>query len=638
MSDTPSRLFRLLHLEDSPTDARYIHDRLDAEGLRPEVVLVDSRDALHAALSERFDLVLCDYNLPGFDGLSALKLIRERQPEVPVIVVSGSIDEEEAVKCLHLGATDYLLKQRMERFVPAVRRALQEARDQKRRRTNESLLRLAGRFARLGGWAVDLPAADMELSDEVCALHGLPPGSRPPLGDFTAAYTKDSRLVVEDAFNRCIRDGTAFDLEAQLVTAAGQPVSVRLIGEAVRDPRGAVTRVHGALQDITERKAMDARLLRIQRLESIGTLAGGIAHDLNNVLAPIVMGVDLLKQGALDPEANRVLKNIEKSARRGTDLVKQVLSFARGVEGARVAVHLGHVIAEVVSIATNSFPKNIEIITDVPSHLPLVTGDPTQLSQVLLNLCVNARDALPRGGQLVLSATSVAVDGPYAATQHAVPVGHYVKVCVTDTGEGIPKHQLERIFDPFFTTKEQGKGTGLGLATSLGIVRSHGGYLNVTSEPGVGSRFEVFLPATGEVRPTQSSASTPPFLPQGSGELVLVVDDETAVTGVTRDTLERNGYRVITAQDGSEAVGLYALHRNDISVVLTDLMMPVMDGSTLITALKRITPSVRIIAASGLDAGDQMAKATRLGVRHFLAKPYTAETLLVTLQQTLEKA
>lgn len=636
MNPPPSTL-RLLHLEDSPVDARYIHDRLEAEGLTPEVSLVDNRESLLHALTGRYDLVLCDYNLPGFDGLSALKLIRERLPDTPVIVVSGSIDEEEAVKCLHLGATDYILKQRMERFVPAVRRALQEALELKRRRTNESLLRLAGRFARLGGWAIDHPFERFELSDEACELHALPPGSRPMIDEVMKAYTIESRPIVEDALHRCVRDGTAFDLEAQLVTGGNRSVAVRLIGEAARDVVGTVIRVHGAIQDITERKAMDARLLRIQRLESIGTLAGGIAHDLNNVLAPIVMGVDLLKQGALDPEGGRILKNIEKSARRGTDLVKQVLSFARGVEGARVAVHVGHVISEVTHMAGNSFPKNIELVTDVPPLLPLVVGDPTQLSQVLLNLCVNARDALPKGGRIVLGARAVTIDGPYAATQHAVPVGRYVILSVTDTGEGIPKSHIERIFDPFFTTKAQGKGTGLGLATSLGIVRSHGGYLNVSSEPGHGSRFEVVLPAAGEDVSTAPRGSSPPFLPQGSGELVLVVDDEPTIAGVTRETLERNGYRVITAQDGSEAVGLYALRRQEIAVVLTDLTMPVMDGSTLIAALKRITPEVRIVAASGFGAGEQFAKATRLGVRHLLSKPYTAEKLLVTLHDTLKQ-
>lgn len=636
MNESPVRPFRMLHLEDSSADARYIKDLLESNGLEAETVVVDNRSALLEALSDRFDLALCDYNLPGFDGLSALRLIREKQPDVPVIVVSGSIDDEEAVKCLHLGATDYLLKQRMERFIPAVRRALQEAVDEKRRRTNASLLRLAGTFARLGGWAVDLPARRVELSDEACAIHEIPAGSSPLISEAFAFYTPESRPIIEDAFNRCVKDGTPYDLEVQIVTARGRPVSVRVIAEPVRNARGSVVRVHGALQDITERKAMDARLLRIQRLESIGTLAGGIAHDLNNVLAPIVMGVDLLRQSPIGEDNLRILRNIDHSARRGTELVKQVLSFARGVEGARVPVHVSHVIEEVIGITANTFPKNIEIVTDLADRLPLVVGDATQISQVLLNLCVNARDALPAGGRITLAAWSLVVDGPYAATQHALPMGSYVGFSVTDTGKGIPKDHLDRIFDPFFTTKEQGKGTGLGLATSLGIVRSHGGYINVSSEPDRGTRFEVYIPAHGEGVLNASRDSTPPLLPRGKGELILVVDDEMAIAGVTRDTLERHGYRAVTAEDGSQAIGLYAVHRQEIAAVLTDMMMPVMDGAALISALQRITPSVRIIAASGLDDGNYVAKAARSGVRHFLAKPYSAEKLLVTLRRVLD--
>ncbi len=637
MNAAAPRPLLILHLEDSPADARYIHDLLDSQGVEANIERVDGRQGLIAAMERsRFDLILCDYNLPDFDGLSAVRLIREKLPDTPLIVVSGSIDEEEAVKCLQLGATDYLLKQRMERFVPAVERALRESAEKRRRRMNESLLRLAGSFARLGGWAVDLPPERVELSDGACAIHEIPAGTSLPMADALSFYTSDSRPVIEDAFGKCARDGTPYDLELQILSASGRRLSVRTIGEAVRDDRGEIVRVHGAIQDITERKAMDARLLRSQRLESIGTLAGGIAHDLNNVLAPIVMGLDLLRQGPLEDGMRQIVRNIEKSARRGTNLVKQVLSFARGVEGARVTVHLGHVIKEVAGIARNTFPKNIELAIEIEDPLHLVTGDPTQLNQVLLNLCVNARDALPHGGRITISARDIAVDGQQAATRHAVPPGRYVLLQVEDTGMGIPREHLERIFDPFFTTKEQGKGTGLGLATSLGIVRSHGGHIHVSSESGQGARFEVYLPARDDSAGGDESGSAAPFLPPGRNECVLVVDDEDTIRTVTRQTLERHGYRVMTAEDGSQAIGLYALHRDDIAVVLTDMMMPVMDGATLIAALKRIEPGVRVVAASGLDSGDHATRAVKAGVRHFLPKPYSAETLLITIRDVLD--
>jgi len=347
------------------------------------------------------------------------------------------------------------------------------------------------------------------------------------------------------------------------------------------------------------------------------------------------MGLDLLQQYELPPECAPVVENIRRSARRGTDLVKQVLSFARGVEGVRVAVLLHHLVREVESIVQNTFPKNIQFEADVPRDLWPVTGDPTQLNQVLLNLCVNARDAMPGGGRLSVRARNVELDETYAAMNRGITPGRYVRIELADTGCGIPPEALDRIFEPFYTTKELGKGTGLGLSTALGIVRSHGGTITVASEVGQGTTFVLHLPSPAASVPEAAAPAAVEHLPRGRGELVLLVDDEESVRSITRQTLESFGYRALVAEDGAQAISLYAAHRQDVAVVLTDMMMPVMDGPALIAALHRLDPGLRIIAASGLEANGSSLRGLPAGVHHFLPKPYTAEAMLTALHDLL---
>ena len=424
--------------------------------------------------------------------------------------------------------------------------------------------------------------------------------------------------------------------ELQQIRKDGQKLDVEGHWTLVRDEAGRPKSVLAINTDITERKKLEQQFLRAQRMESIGTLAGGIAHDLNNLLAPISMGVGLMKQFELNPRCLPILEIMERSADRGTNLVKQVLSFARGVEGSRVALEVRHMVREIESIAENTFPKNISFETKVAADLGMVMADPTQLNQVLMNLCVNARDAMPDGGRITLAASNAQIDEQYAVMNQGATPGRYVVIRVTDTGCGMPREIIDRIFEPFFTTKELGKGTGLGLSTVMAIVRSHGGFVNVYSELGKGSVFKVHLPAQSAADAAADPASAPGGqLPRGNGELILVVDDEKPILEITRQTLETFGYKTLTAEDGAQAIGLYALHRNDISVVLTDMMMPVMDGPTLIAALRRISPGVRVIAASGLIANGNTLRAANAGVKHFLAKPYTADAMLNLLKEVI---
>lgn len=416
----------------------------------------------------------------------------------------------------------------------------------------------------------------------------------------------------------------------------GRTLIVQSRWTLVRDTAGAPKSVLVINTDITERYNLEQQLLRSQRMESIGTLAGGIAHDLNNMLAPIVMGVGLLRQITPHEEFAPILQTIESSAKRGADLVKQVLSFARGVDGQRAPLRLHAIVGEVETIILNTFPRNIRCLTRVPEDLPRILGDHTQLHQVLINLCVNARDAMPRGGEITLHAAAVSLDAQYAAMSPEARPGDYVMLAVTDTGEGIPREIIERVFDPFFTTKAVGQGTGLGLSTALGIVRSHGGFLTVYSDPGQGTTFKIYLPVQpGEAidpPPRSPALLSPPF---GQGQLILVVDDDAGVRQVTQRTLEAGQYRVLTATDGVQAIALYADDPRAVDLVLTDMMMPGMDGVALIAAIRRLRPDQRIIAASGLDTPEQSAKARRFGVAHFLTKPFTAEILLRTVHEAL---
>ncbi|HEY5226986.1 MAG TPA: ATP-binding protein, partial [Opitutaceae bacterium] len=392
--------------------------------------------------------------------------------------------------------------------------------------------------------------------------------------------------------------------------------------------------VVAVVRDTTQRKELEARFFRAQRLEAIGSLASGIAHDMNNILAPILMSAPLLRLGLSSEETEQTLDTIETSAQRGSDLVKQLLTFGRGVEGARRVVKAELLVRELTSIAQQTFPKSIEVRGESQKGLWPVIGDATQLHQVILNLSVNARDAMPLGGILTITAENIEVDEAAAAAAVGAKAGPHLLLRVSDTGTGIRAGIVDKIFDPFFTTKETGKGTGLGLSMVIGIVKSHGGFITLRSEEGKGTTFDVFIPASprgSEPAGTEGSASAP----RGEGELLLIVDDEKNIRDTIRDLLVKYGYQVITASDGAEAVMEYARHGKEIKVVITDLEMPIMDGATLVQVLRKMNPSLAAIVSSGVASMEGMEQRHKdlelLGVKRILAKPYTVVEILHAL-------
>ncbi len=396
-------------------------------------------------------------------------------------------------------------------------------------------------------------------------------------------------------------------------------------------PRGVVTTFH----DVTERRVAERQRLRAQRLESIGTLAGGVAHDLNNALAPILMGIGLLRME--NPKSRELIDAMESSARRGADMVRQLLTFAKGVEGERLLVQPQHLLSETEKIMRSTFPKNIELRTSFEKDLAPILGDATQLHQVLLNLCVNARDAMPNGGSLTLSAENVVIDETYASSVPDALPGRFVAWHVKDTGTGIPHEIVDRIFEPFYSTKSADRGTGLGLSTVLGIVKGHGGFVHVQSAPGQGSTFSVFLPSENPGADSSPSAAEaiPSF--QGNGETILVVDDEAGVRDVTRTVLQSLNFKVITSPDGTDALIQIAEKRHEVRAVITDVQMPHMDGLTFVRVLRRLLPTIGIIVASGrLEQKDEQ-EFQALGVDVLLGKPFSQPELVAALTTVFRK-
>ena len=420
----------------------------------------------------------------------------------------------------------------------------------------------------------------------------------------------------------------------------GQEVVVDSRWTLLRNAQGEPQSILVINTDVTEKKKLEAQFLRSQRMEGIGTLATGMAHDLNNILAPILMSAGVLRWETTPEDKELAISRIESSVQRGAEIIQQVLTFGRGVSGERVAVNPGELIKEVSKICAQTFPKDVAVTLDLNAGVWPIIGDKTQLHQVLLNLSINARDAMPHGGSLVMRAENFMVDEAFASLHAPLQPGPYVRLEVADTGEGIPAANLEKIFEPFFTTKEFGKGTGLGLSTVLGIVKSHHGLVIVESEVNRGTTFKALLPASIAVA-KPSDPGTSAGLPRGRGETILLVDDEANIVAATRRMLEQHGYKVLMAKHGREALTIFTRNDHPIDLVVTDIMMPGMDGIELIQALRGINPHVKIIAASGLGrdlAGGLRGKEMKaLSIRTFLAKPYTAEKLLTALHGLLGK-
>ena len=626
---------QILLVEDNPADAELIQYELQRSGVLHHAQCVATKNAFLAALRKTPpDAIISDYSMPQFNAIDALHAIKAHRVDVAFILVTGTQSEEVAVQCLKEGADDYILKSSLKRLPAALLAGVQRKRSEAQRAEAEARIREQAALlnkARDAILVIDLKGTITFWNDGAQRLYGW--SGTETIGQLSIATFSNPEADFEQALREALKhDEWQGDLRQ--TNRQGGSFFVESRWTLIRDSENRPKSILIINSDITEKRKLEAQFLRAQRLESIGTLAGGIAHDLNNVLTPILVSLKMLRElkGATPEE---VLETLEASAHRGAGIVQQVLSFARGMEGEKSILNIKHPLNEVLKIAKDVFPRTVEIRSLIDTDLWPVNGDATQLHQVFMNLVVNARDAMPDGGRLRVEARNTELDENYARMQPEAKAGPYVVVTFTDSGTGISPTVLPKIFEPFFTTKDVGKGTGLGLSTALGIVRSHGGFVSVYSETGKGSSFKIYLPAADTGFRKQDSPR-PAKLPQGQGERVMVADDEAAIREIVKVTLESNGYQVVTANDGTEAVRLFATQKQKINLVMVDLMMPFMDGLATIRALRNMDPATKFIAISGLMDHARIGHLHDIGGVQFLAKPFTTEQLLNLLSDVLK--
>ncbi|MGH1395851.1 MAG: ATP-binding response regulator [Trichormus sp.] len=640
----------ILIVDDTPINLEMLFDFLANTGYTV-LVAEDGESALARAEYAPPDLILLDILMPGIDGFETCRRLQSNEltKDIPVIFMTALSETVDKVKGLSLGAVDYITKPlQHEEVLARVKLHLRLRNLTKQLRTQNQLLAVeieerkqAENKLREQAALLDITTDAVlvkDLHQHICFwskgaenLYGWQ--SEEVIGKNVSEFLYSPETLPQ--LQNVLHSLTESDFwygELHQLTRQGKKIIVASRWNLMRDEHGKPQSILTVNTDITDKKQLENQFLRAQRLESIGTLAGGIAHDLNNILTPILTAAQLLqiKLPNVDDRSQRMFQTIESNAKRGAALVKQVLQFTRGVEGKRTIVQTNYLFSEIKQIVQETFPKSITFSVNIQPELWMVIGDVTNLHQVLMNLVVNARDAMPEGGSLSLCAKNLFIDEQYARMNLGANVGHYIVISITDTGIGIPPETLDRIFEPFFTTKDVGKGTGLGLSTVQGIIKSHHGFVKVYSEVGKGTQFEVFLPA---VEAAATSLVEDLELLKGNGELILVVDDETQILETTKISLEAYNYRVLTATDGVEAIALYAQNQDKISLVLMDMMMPGMDGSTTIRALQKINSSVNIVAVSGLVSKNQLTKTVM--VKKFLAKPYTQKEMLETIHTIL---
>ncbi|NEP11916.1 MAG: response regulator [Symploca sp. SIO2C1] len=627
-----NRPVKVLLVDDDEDDYTLTRDLLAESATTFELEWVATYNAaLERIEHNQYDVYLFDYRLGEHNGLELLREAVACGCQGPIILLTGQGDQEVDMEAMKAGAADYLDKSQISSpwLERSIRYAIERKQAQQKIREQAALLDVATD----GILVINLHNQILFWNKGAQRIYGWHSEEVLDKNAHELLSKAENLSRLQEIHQIVAVEGNWYG-ELQQVTKQAKGITVESRWTLVQNYRQQPQSILIVNTDITEKKQLEAQFLRAQRMESIGTLAGGIAHDLNNVLAPILMSVQLLALSIPDDDRSQQwLEILENNTKRGADLVKQVVSFARGIKGDRTIVQVRHLLGEIKQIAQETFPKSITIQTDIPPDLWTVCGDATQLHQVFMNLFVNARDALTYGGTLSISGQNLAIDQHYARMNLDAQVGLYIMITVADTGTGIPPEILDRIFEPFFTTKELGQGTGLGLSTVMAIIKSHGGFVNVYSELGQGTKFKVYLPAL-EAIDTQPVEELE--LPIGQRELVLVVDDEAAIREITKTSLETYKYRVMIASDGIEAIALYTEHKNEISIVLIDMMMPEMNGPNTIRTLQTINPQIKIIAVSGLAASDKLNEAAVMGIKTFLYKPYTAKELLTTIKDVLQ--
>ena len=687
-------------VEDSPTQGQRLEHILTNEGYGI-LYTKNGREALKLLETTTPDLVITDVVMPEMGGYELCRAIKsnQRTAKLPVILLTSLTDSTEVVKALECGADSFVTKPyESQSFLTQINQVLRSPLSPDRgtiqspveilfagtkysitsNRTQILTLLLStfesavDKNSKLIEAQSELRGLNKQLEEKVkertakvhqqATLLDITPDAIfvCDASDRIILWTKGAELIygwnASEVIGKNCRDTVfkdnpqdfskvasklksvqSFTQESTHTTKANKTITIEGRYSVVKTPGFETDSVLVVHTDVTEKKALEDRYLRVQRIQSLGSLSGGIAHDLNNVLTPILLIADVLATSkGIDEEGKKLLNDIQTNANRGARMIRQILTFARGGSSGRSTLDIKNDVIEVVRIATDSFPKSIETTFDNEKGLNPVLGDSTQLYQVILNLCINSRDAMSKGGKLTVRSKNFKADESFSKMHHSLAAGNYVLLEVSDTGDGIPPEVLGKIFDPFFTTKDPGKGTGLGLATVSEIVKSHGGIVEVTSEVGTGTTFKVYLPAVEGTLSLETEEHLKEA-PTGNGEVVLVADNEASVRDIIRIALETYGYTVVPATDGAEATAIFAQKKGEIKVCLIDMNMPVLDGPSTIRTLQRIDPKIKIIAMSAVNLKNKIAEETGNTVKGYLEKPFMSDTLLQLVHDILQK-
>src|SRR6266513_2056665 len=674
---------RVLIAEDSEDDARLLLRELQRAGYEPTFERVDTPAAMTSALERHaWDLVIGDYSMPAFSGPAALALLRARDPDTPFIFVSGTIGEDVAVEAMKAGAQDFLTKGNLRRLIPAVQRELRDTEVRRERRRAQTALLERARLAELTSdvgialtrgaglretlqlcgdalvrhldvafariWTLDEATSTLELQASAgMYTHIDGPHSRVPLGEYKIGVIAQERRP--HLTNQVVGDPQVQDQEwAQregMVAFAGYPLVVqeRVLGVMAMFARHALSEfVPKALASVAsavavgvERKRAEEalrqseeRLRQAQKMEAVGRLAGGVAHDFNNLLTVITSYSDLLLEdlGSDDPKRDDVVQ-IRKAAEGAAALTRQLLAFSRQQVLEPKALDLKTTVAGTEKLLERLIGEDVRLTTVLAPDLGVVKADPGQLEQIIINLAVNARDAMPTGGRLTIEAANVDMDEAYVRGHAPASPGRYVMLALSDTGIGMDEQTKARIFEPFFTTKEPGKGTGLGLATVYGIVKQSGGFIGVYSEPGHGATFKVYLPR-GEQASEPVAAPQPPARALGGTETILLAEDEAAVRNLARRVLEKHGYTLLRAATGRDGVRLAEQHGSPIDLLVTDVVMPEMGGRELAQRLTTRQPTLKVLYLSGYTDDAIVHHGVLDAGVAFLQKPFKPDELV----------
>ena len=629
-----AREFRLLFVEDREEDLELIQRELRRGGLAFRGKAVSHLKDFSRCLRESsFDAVLSDFRLPGWTGLDALRELRDRGIETPFLLITGTLGEEKAVECMRLGVTDYILKNHLARLPVAVRQAVEgsESRERQRRIAEE----LWASESKLGMVLSQLPAIIWTTGRElrVTSLTGaglaVLPESAWQRGAFSLGEATNLPQPVSSAHGRAL-EGESVEFESNCESR----VYWNRV-EPLRDLAGTVTGCLGLALDITEKRSLERQLLQAQKFEAIGQLAGGIAHDFNNVLAAILGMAELGQFEA--PEGTRIRERLDKichHAGRAVALTRQLLAFSRRQQLERRDINLNHSVSEVISLLAESLGRDVEVKAETAPDLPSIHVDPAQIEQVLMNLCINARDAMPQGGRLTIATRSAHCKDEVGRGHLGIPAGDYVCLSVSDTGTGMDAETLGRIFEPFFTTKPPGHGTGLGLATVYGVVKQHGGHIEVHSKVGEGTTFQIYFPTSSPAEPQAASPSSAEKI-RGGTETILLAEDHPGLRELVCESLAALGYTVLPASDGQEAVELFRQKIGTVDLLVLDVVMPRLRGPDAYQRIRALDSSIPVLFCTGYNPDS--AQVETLSGHPVLQKPYPARELARTVRKLLDQ-